>query len=344
MNYKLEKWLLFFSSDQPRRPAVIKQLLDNHLTTSALFWGKAYGLIDLISVPLVTTDFNAEIEWLHQQKYLIKADKGSFLTEAGKKEVEKLKTSRASFLEPSFFNGFDHKGFEKQLYLLIQVVSELSYANKKYFVITNDLKAQQLTKKLLKSYGKEKLRLAVKESLENFLETNDPFKALLFSQTLTGHQYLGKTKEQLAREHDLAPEEVYIIQKDMLARYAAYLLKHSPELAPLVAYYKRQTILPKSVKITYQLFLEGNSLKQIERIRGLKPSTIQEHLLDCALLLKDMDKEKLLAREKRQAINQFFGKKDVLEWNFNALKAVMHEATFFEYRLTQIERIESRGT
>lgn len=39
MDYGSEKWLLYFSESQPRRPAVIRQLLSNHLTTSALFWG-----------------------------------------------------------------------------------------------------------------------------------------------------------------------------------------------------------------------------------------------------------------------------------------------------------------
>ena len=118
MDYGSEKWLLYFSESQPRRPAVIRQLLSNHLTTSALFWGRAYGLLDIIALPLDVNNFEPTLDELCQKKLLLETSKGICLTVKGRSRVEELKNKHQFLREPAFFNGFDLKGWEKQFYLL----------------------------------------------------------------------------------------------------------------------------------------------------------------------------------------------------------------------------------
>ncbi len=216
MDYGSEKWLLYFSESQPRRPAVIRQLLSNHLTTSALFWGRAYGLLDIIALPLDVNNFEPTLDELCQKKLLLETSKGICLTVKGRSRVEELKNKHQFLREPAFFNGFDLKGWEKQFYLLVQVASELSYQNNKYFAITNDLKAQQLFKNWFRRYGKTTLLGEITTSLTDFLAHEPELNAQLFCEQLTGHGRLGQTKAQLAKSYQLQIAEIEVGWRDLV--------------------------------------------------------------------------------------------------------------------------------
>ena len=339
MDYGSEKWLLYFSESQPRRPAVIRQLLSNHLTTSALFCGRAYGLLEIIDLPLDVNNFEPTLDELCQKKLLLETSKGICLTVKGRSRVEELKNKHQFLREPAFFNGFDLKGWEKQFYLLVQVASELSYQNNKYFAITNDLKAQQLFKNWFRRYGKTTLLGEITTSLTDFLAHEPELNAQLFCEQLTGHGRLGQTKAQLAKSYQLQIAEIEVGWRDLCARYAKYLLDQNFELAKLVMPYKRLTNLPASTEKTYSLFLAGKSIEEIADLRKIRKSTVQEHLLNVAILANDFPRERLLSPKIKKQIMDFFASCPVLDWKFQQLHESYPEISFFEYRLCQIERI-----
>ena len=105
MDYGSEKWLLYFSESQQRRPAVIRQLLSNHLTTSALFWGRAYGLLDIIALPLDVNNFEPTLDELCQKSCYWRLLKGICLTVKGRSRVEELKNKHQFLREPAFLMG-----------------------------------------------------------------------------------------------------------------------------------------------------------------------------------------------------------------------------------------------
>ena len=339
MDYGSEKWLLYFSESQPRRPAVIRQLLSNHLTTSALFWGRAYGLLDIIALPLDVNNLEPTLDELCQKKLLLETSKGICLTVKGRSRVEELKNKHQFLREPAFFNRFDLKGWEKQFYLLVQVASELSYQNNKYFAITNDLKAQQLFKNWFRRYGKTTLLGEITTSLTDFLAHEPELNAQLFCEQLTGHGRLGQTKAQLAKSYQLQIAEIEVGWRDLCARYAKYLLDQNFELAKLVMPYKRLTNLPASTEKTYSLFLAFKSILEIADFRKIRMSTVQEHLLNVAILANDFPRERLLSPKIKKQIMDFFASCPVLDWKFQQLHESYPEISFFEYRLCQIERI-----
>ena len=339
MDYGSEKWLLYFSESQPRRPAVIRQLLSNHLTTSALFWGRAYGLLDIIALPLDVNNLEPTLDELCQKKLLLETSKGICLTVKGRSRVEELKNKHQFLREPAFFNGFDLKGWEKQFYLLVQVASELSYQNNKYFAITYDLKAQKLFKNWFRRYGKTTLLGEITTSLTDFLAHEPELNAQLFCEQLTGHGRLGQTKAQLAKSYQLQIAEIEVGWRDLCARYAKYLLDQNFELAKLVMPYKRLTNLPASTEKTYSLFLAGKSIEEIADLRKIRKSTVQEHLLNVAILANDFPRERLLSPKIKKQIMDFFASCPVLDWKFQQLHESYPEISFFEYRLCQIERI-----
>lgn len=274
-----------------------------------------------------------------KKKLLLETSKGICLTVKGRSRVEELKNKHQFLREPAFFNGFDLKGWEKQFYLLVQVASELSYQNNKYFAITNDLKAQQLFKNWFRRYGKTTLLGEITTSLTDFLAHEPELNAQLFCEQLTGHGRLGQTKAQLAKSYQLQIAEIEVGWRDLCARYAKYLLDQNFELAKLVMPYKRLTNLPASTEKTYSLFLAGKSIEEIADLRKIRKSTVQEHLLNVAILADDFPRERLLSPKIKKQIMDFFASCPVLDWKFQQLHESYPEISFFEYRLCQIERI-----
>lgn len=222
---------------------------------------------------------------------------------------------------------------------MVQVASELSYQNNKYFAITNDLKAQQLFKNWFRRYGKTTLLGEITTSLTDFLAHEPELNAQLFCEQLTGHGRLGQTKAQLAKSYQLQIAEIEVGWRDLCARYAKYLLDQNFELAKLVMPYKRLTNLPASTEKTYSLFLAGKSIEEIADLRKIRKSTVQEHLLNVAILADDFPRERLLSPKIKKQIMDFFASCPVLDWKFQQLHESYPEISFFEYRLCQIERI-----
>lgn len=343
MTVESRQWLKYFSPTQSRRPAVLKQLLENHLTTSALFWGKAYDLLEYIALPISTANFEAELALLCEQGFLQKTAQGMLLTKKGTKIVQVDLMNHAQFGMPAFFHGFDWKNWEKMFLLMVQVASELSYQNSNYFVIANDLRTQYRFKEWLKKYGKERLLSEVQTSLAEFLSQEDPKLANLFCEQLTGHNQLGKTRNQLATIYDYSLTDLEVLWLDMCSRYAQFLLTKGQALSELVHFYKRNSLLSESNQKTYELFLAQKKLTEIAKIRGLKLGTIQEHLLNAALLLADFPFAQVLSSKLTSELKSFYGETPILEWDFKTLQATLPDISFFEYRLYQIERIIQDG-
>ncbi len=175
--------------------------------------------------------------------------------------------------------------------------------------------------------------------MTDFLAHEPELNAQLFCEQLTGHGRLGQTKAQLAKSYQLQIAEIEVGWRDLCARYAKYLLDQNFELAKLVMPYKRLTNLPASTEKTYSLFLAGKSIEEIADLRKIQKSTVQEHLLNVAILADDFPRERLLSPKIKKQIMDFFASCPVLDWKFQQLHESYPEISFFEYRLCQIERI-----
>lgn len=339
-----ERYLTYFSAKQPRRVTVIRQILEGHLTTSALFWGKAYGLLDLINTPKFETKIETAVSELQKEGALVAEEKGLVLTANGIARCKAFQDNHFYLTMPAFFAKLTWQKWSEMLRLLVQVSSELSYRNERYFVITNDLQVQQLFKAWLKKYGKQTLLTETFASLESFLATKDPLKAQIFCEQLTGHKMLGQTIPQLARKYHLELSDIFYIWHDLSSCYANYLLKEEFKSAELVLPFMQGQLLPQSSQTTYDLLRQGATLEQIAIKRRLKLNTVKEHLLNIALLTPSFPFENFLSAQVERDLHTFFKHLPVLDWNFQAVKKVYPQLSFVEFRLYQIMRLENERT
>ncbi|WP_101844120.1 helix-turn-helix domain-containing protein [Halobacillus sp. Marseille-P3879] len=248
---------------------------------------------------------------------------------------------RASSLERDghFFNGLlYHKHvatFEKRLRLLIQTLTH-SYMNDLAFIpVEDDAEIQNWVKKIYKSHHNEGLMLSLHQDLLVLLHNVSEVEAELFTGRLTGGSFTGRTREQLALSQQISIENV-----DLYLRHTFYYLFHTVTTAGET--YKGlslcmdgleiSSLITESAKQTYQLFIQGYSLQQICQQRRLKLSTIQDHMVEAALVLPSFDIIPFVSLEHQTEIIHTLN-----AMNSNKLKS-LYEAlhgqfNYFELRL-----------
>ena len=67
------------------------------------------------------------------------------------------------------------------------------------------------------------------------------------------------------------------------------------------------------------MFLAGKSIEEIADLRKIRKSTVQEHLLNVAILADDFPRERLLSPKDQKTDHGFFASCPVLDWKFQQL-------------------------
>ncbi|KRN09560.1 helix-turn-helix domain-containing protein [Liquorilactobacillus mali] len=333
-----DKWLLFFSDTQPRRHAVIRQVLSNKRTVSSLYWGMQYHILDWLNVEpeLDEKQFDLQIDNLCEKGYLAATSKGLILSAAG--IIQKKDYQKKSYIitEPSLFQHIDEKQWLELLPLLIQVISELSYHNHRYYVVGSSIRAQLFFKNWYQNIAnKNDLASSLKQLLKLFLEHLPQEQSNIFMALFSGHETIGKTTEQVATMlPKFSHEDVVSLWRDLSMQFAFFLLEGDSNFRRLVVPLSTKEKLSKSALITYQLFNDNLSIEQIAEKRRLRVSTIKEHLLESAILRDDFVYHRLITTDDYSIMTStFIG--ETIDWDYKQLD---DHIEFFKFRLFQIER------
>lgn len=334
-----ERLLLYFSTTQMRRPLVIWQLLKGKLTTSTLYWAMRYRLLSYYKQPFVISKetYQAAITKLLIQGDLKKIGDQFLLTPQGQETYQLFCQNHYILKKPELFGRLNIDKWSQRMLLAIQVTSELSYQNQNYLVSIDDFQTQYIIKKWIQRHNKKQISHLMHQSLTEFLQKEDKKSAWIFCQQLVGHDFLGKTLQQLALEEGLTSLDIQVIWWDLASRYALFLKEKYPIFMPLLVDIFSETFLPKSVLQTKKLLLQGLSVPQIATKRHLKLSTIKEHILNLAILEPNFDIAPFFLTEHFLLLSKIFqGKID--EWEYNQAQESIPTLTFFEFRLFLIER------
>lgn len=338
-----KKWLLFFSETQSRRPIVIRQILCNKRTVSNLYWGMQYHILDWLNVEptLDEKKFDLQINKLIKNKYLLATPKGLVLTAEGIFQKKEYLDNTYVISKPYIFQYINEKRWLELLPLLVQVISELSYHNKKYYVVNSPLRAQFALKKWL-SLVKDRSELpqVLKQKLLTFLGEFPHEYGNIFMALFTGHANIGQTAEQITvLIPQFSKEEILLLWRDLSMQFAFFLLKEDGLFRQLIAPFSNLSQLSKSTEISYQLFKENLTANKIATQRNLKISTIKEHLLESAILRNDFSYSKIITHDDYSILMNTF-KGNPIDWEYRQLD---NKIEFFKFRLFQIERSKNIG-
>lgn len=173
----------------------------------------------------------------------------------------------------------------------MQSLSNLSYKNKRFIPITDDFDVQNQVKRLLTIHDHSLLAGLLKHELELLLNQCEEVNANIFTIQLSGYKRIGLNQKQVSDLFQLNVEDVQLITKavihDLLGKITREREQY-PILSDLIID-DRHTSLTSSAQQTYNLLKEGRNIKEVEQIRHLKESTIQDHIIEIATQVDDFD-------------------------------------------------------
>ncbi|MCP3738690.1 helix-turn-helix domain-containing protein [Rossellomorea sp. BNER] len=178
----------------------------------------------------------------------------------------------------------------KRLSLLVQVLSHYIRKEQKYYPVQREQEIQEWMKRFIRENKEDidNLNEILLDELVKLLSNEDfPDDPVLFTNMLTGGEQIGLTTLQAAEKLNIEPDEfrfrylnvLHYLVNEILENYDRYPLLYS-----LLKQQKQTQILTQSTKETYRLLTRGMEVDVIAKVRKLKKSTIEDHLVEIALV------------------------------------------------------------
>lgn len=182
--------------------------------------------------------------------------------------------------------------FSERLFLTIQTYSNLSMDNRVFQPVSDRRDVQEWFKRYYRDHLSIKgwLREVYKHINTLLNEINDQ-QARLFVDRLSGYQKYGLSIQQLALKYQLSIHDVYLFLTLTYHQLMHFIDINSIHL--LTGFFRDEQrtdqFITHSAQKTHQLISKGQSLEQIMRIRRLKRSTIEDHIVELAYAIPGFD-------------------------------------------------------
>lgn len=196
----------------------------------------------------------------------------------------------------------------KRLSLVVQSLSHLQKNISSFLPIQQDIEVTAWVKAFFLSapVSRTQLANALYEECMSALSALPEAECTVFVLRLSGYNRVGYTEGQIAELLDEDPLRIHFQFLSALHRLAKHGLEEDgkyPLLSQMTSYKeKRMAVLSLSTIKTYDLWRQGKTLEEIMRIRSLKRSTIEDHIVEIALHEQDFPIESFLAEGKMRRI------------------------------------------
>jgi uncharacterized protein YpbB len=274
---------------------------DVHLFQIAPFF-QSYDFIKRVEFDQIITQL-VSVNWLEKVK-----DHHYQLTQQGKAFLE------SSIIEhpfPIFLNGLTFQSmtgpFWERLSLLVQVCSNLAHNQSHYIPIQRKSDIQIWLKNFLAQLptSRNKLALQLFTELSQLLEKEPSINPSTLVLRLTGHNHIGLTPQQVALNlgHEITYYHIHFLN---LLHYLLKNIEQENKQYPLLFSIIKDLHQPfpftNSTMKTYEMLRSGVSLEEIARIRKLKRSTIEDHLVEIAFNDKQFNIAPFVPSERQTLI------------------------------------------
>ncbi|EIJ78716.1 hypothetical protein PB1_14199 [Bacillus methanolicus PB1] len=303
---------------------------DTHLFQLYPFF-QAFPSITRIEIEEMVRKFEKE-GWIEK-----KNDQYFFLTEKGRDMLDE-ELHRKPF--PEFLNGWKYHNvtelFWERLSLFVQVCSNLINRKPDYVPVQKKKETLYWLKNFIAKQEKDRFLLAEQlyNELTAYFEAYHQIEPAILVIRFTGYNRIGLTEHQAAEK--LGMEHTYYRVSFLnLLHYMIETITKSPARFPLLhsLIQKAGKFIPltNSAKKTYELLNTGMPLERIAQVRNLKRSTIEDHIVEIALNMKDFDISPYVDRSKQTNIIKAAEK--VSSKQLKHIRTQAGNASYFEIRL-----------
>lgn len=228
------------------------------------------------------------------------------LTEKGEKAYLEIDKSTISYFQGLTYHQMTTI-FEKRLLLLVQTMTNINNNKRSFVPIIDDATTQSWVRGMYASYQSDmdSFVRSLYEELHTLLSKRTTKEAYLFSSRLTGNGVIGLTYEQLATDSGLRKEDVHLYLQ-LVYHYLLQNVQQHPGLFPILSQCVEglgtSTLITQSANRTYYYVERGWTIERIMKKRRLKKSTIQDHLVEAALVIPDFSIESFISIEEQSLI------------------------------------------
>lgn len=297
-----------------------------------------FGLTNLFQTSEIIT--KAEIQ--HITERLVKkewvtplSEQHYVVTPRGESELKKaLKMNPL----PIHLNGWKYHHlthvFWERLSLLVQVVSNLVYHEQHYFPVQRKREVHFWLKDFLKSNRNDRDRMGknLYNEISSSLNKDGKLMPEALVVRLTGYKSIGITPRQAAAKFDLDINHYHLEFLNVIHYLIQEVEKH-PEQYPLLStlIITKKVTLTLSSQKTYDMLNAGYSMPQIAKFRRLKLSTIEDHVVEIALNVKDFSIDAFVNEELQASINKVA--ESISSKQLRSIREKLADASYFEIRL-----------
>ncbi len=257
-------------------------------------------------------------------------------TDKGLKELGEFRLKET--LPPKYLNGWKYhqltNPFWERLSLLVQCCSNLVHGKKHFIPVQNKSETLTWVKMFIRNHRKSgDLAQNLYSELLDCLSAFEGDRAILILR-LTGHQRIGLTTSQAAEELKLEKVKFQLEFLNILHYMIGTVLHHPdrfPLLKELVKDGRRTFPFTLSTEHTYRFIQQGYNQEQIAAIRGLKQSTIEDHIIEIAFHDHDFDISPYVDREKQKKIEMAI--RQVSAKKLKDIRDLVKDSSYFEIRL-----------
>lgn len=329
------------------RYSTLYHLLTGKKTASVLVYGYFYAVLDYFKLfpKLDESQFNQyimelsrnQLLQLNEQHVTITPKGLDLLTSSGYKQLE------LSHLSSLTYHRLDNR-FWQRLVLTTQVYSEQAYGHTMYLPVETSPFRLVVFKKWYQSQNKM-TAIAFRDELVSLMSTIGELESYILVSQFSGHKHTGQTMTQLASELETTQLAVYLEFKNRLHQLLTLIIKNQinfPVLTNILT--DEASYLPvDTVDKTAEIYQRTQSLSDIAKIRGLRESTISDHLIELAISSnQESDILKIYPFGHLDELNHF-SKETVVDcrnWDYQQLRQKINGLSFNEFRLYQIKQIK----
>ncbi|WP_147533823.1 helix-turn-helix domain-containing protein [Bacillus marasmi] len=212
---------------------------------------------------------------------------------------------------PAYLNGWTYHSltsvFWERLSLFVQVCSNLIHCQTEYIPVQRKPETQAWLKKTIQQSTASKLELSrqLYGEICRCFEKDSKLSPEIFIIRLSGYQTYGLTSKQAADFFHMEDTH-YHIQFLNLLHFMIKKIKEFPDEFPLLNNILVDLSQPASFTLstskTYSFLKRGYTIGEIASARNLKLSTIEDHIVEIALIDKMFDITEIVPVEKQKMI------------------------------------------
>ncbi|MDR0922598.1 MAG: helix-turn-helix domain-containing protein [Lactobacillales bacterium] len=327
--------LSLFAHGYKVKPSTLFHLLKGKRSSSVLVYGFFYQSLQYVGLfpKLSEEKYNQLLKDFFQKRYLAHFGEEVKITELGLKQVEHFPKGLTSHIDNYHFARGEEKIWRLFLFS-IQVVSEFTHQERKYLPIENTPFYTTLVKRWFATMNKENFSEKFKEELIFLLDRVEIETANELALQFTGHARNGLIYQQMDKEELFLQTLKHKNQLHELFKIMVENVAHIPLLWALLGnVFKQNHNL--SMNQTKNLLINGNSLAEVSEKRGIKPSTVADHLLELALVEENFDFQLKLPTEVQNFFAITTNEETIISLRYSELNQ-KYPLEFVEFRLAQI--------